>query len=210
MADAETGQPLEGAEVVLMDLHRLARANAMGEARLDDVPLGPQRVRVRMLGYAPADVSLAFASDTTGAVFRLSRTATALAAVNVEADRTPLRMRDVERRRRQGIGRFLSAEQLDKDRDRDFGYLIAARFPGVRLTTGTDGRQHLMSARGTGKCPLQVYVDDIPFGQEEDIWIVRTWDVDTVEFYSGSQVPAAYRSRLGNGCGLLLVWLKWI
>ena len=64
------------------------------------------------------------------------------------------------------------------------------------------------SMRGTTGCPVQVYVDDIPFGQEEDIWIIRTWDVDTVEFYSGSQVPARYRSRL-NACGLLLVWLKW-
>jgi len=35
VADAETGQPLEGAEVILLGVHRLARANAMGEATLE-------------------------------------------------------------------------------------------------------------------------------------------------------------------------------
>jgi hypothetical protein len=60
-----------------------------------------------------------------GAVFRLTRSVTELGAVNVEADWVPPKMRDVERRRRQGFGRFLTAEQLDKERDRDFGVLMS-------------------------------------------------------------------------------------
>src|SRR4051794_9874053 len=50
VADAETGQPLEGAEVILLGVHRLARANVMGEAVIAGVPHGTQRVRVRRLG----------------------------------------------------------------------------------------------------------------------------------------------------------------
>jgi hypothetical protein len=38
VADAETGQPLEGAEDILLGVHRLARANALGDASIDGVP----------------------------------------------------------------------------------------------------------------------------------------------------------------------------
>lgn len=39
VADAETGQALEGAEALLVGLHRVARAKSMGEAILAGVPL---------------------------------------------------------------------------------------------------------------------------------------------------------------------------
>ena len=58
-------------------------------------------------------------------------------------------------------------------------------------------------------CQIQVYLDDVPFGIEEDIWLIRTWDVAAVEYYSGNQIPIEYRSRTGS-CGLLLVWSKWL
>ena len=95
VADAETGQPLEGAEVILLGVHRLARANVMGEAVVAGVPQGPQRVRVRRLGYAPAEIDLAMSGDTTGAVFRLQRSVTQLSAVRVEADWMPPKMKEV-------------------------------------------------------------------------------------------------------------------
>ena len=208
VADAETGQPLEGAEVVLLDQHRLARANQMGEARLDGVPRGAQRVRVRKLGYSPSEVTLAISGDTTGAVFRLPRSVTQLGAINIEAEWVPPKMKDFERRRRKGIGRFLSAEQLDKERDRDFGVLMVSRFPGLRVVTDTGGQQHLTSVRGTGNCPVAVFLDDIRLGLTEDIYFIQTWDLAAVEYYSGNEVPVEYRSR-AVGCGLLLAWSKW-
>ena len=94
VADAETGQPLEGAEVILLGVHRLARANVMGEAVVAGEAQGPQRVRVRRLGYAPAEIDLAMSGDTTGAVFRLQRSVTQLSA-RVEADWMPPKMKEV-------------------------------------------------------------------------------------------------------------------
>jgi carboxypeptidase family protein len=121
VADAETGQPLEGAEVILFDAHRLARANALGEATIAELPRGTQHVRVRRLGYVPIEVDIAIARDTTGAVFRLRRSAVQLGVINVEADWSPPNMKDVEVRMRQGIGRFLTEAEIGHDRDRDFG-----------------------------------------------------------------------------------------
>ena len=207
VADAETGQPLEEAEVLFVELRRLARANALGEARLDGIPAGAQLVRVRKLGYAPSEVRLKVSGDTTGAVFRLTRSATQLSAVNVEAT-MPASLRDFDQRRRRGIGRFLSPDVLDKERDRDFGVLMASRFPGLRVITNGTGQQ-IVSMRGTSPCPVRVIVDGIPAGIEDDIWMIKTWDVAAVAYYSASEIPVEYRSRTRDVCALILVWSKW-
>ena len=213
VADAETGQPLEGAEVILLSVHRLARANALGEATIRDVPRGPQHVRVRRLGYAPAEVDVAMSGDTSGAVFRLQRTAVQLGTVNVEAEWMPAKMKDVEVRRRQGIGRFLSEEQLDKDRDRDFQLALTTRVPGLKTVIDSNGHRVLASARdnlglgGISPCYTTVYLDDMLI-EREDADLIRTWDLAAVEYYSGAEVPVRYRTK-AYGCGVLLLWSKW-
>src|SRR5690242_13059731 len=146
VADAETGQPLEGAEVILTGVHRLGRANALGEATLREVPRGPQHVRVRRLGYAPAEIDVAMVGDTTGAVFRLQKSAVQLGEVNVTAEAwVPPKMKDVEARKRQGIGRFLGEEELNHDRDRDFEVAMTTRFPGLKTITDSEGHRVLAS-----------------------------------------------------------------
>jgi len=208
VADAETGAPLEGAEVLLVKLHRLGRANALGEATVTDVPRGVQRVRVRRLGYSPAEVDIAVSRDTTGAVFRLTRVATQLGAVKIEAQWVPPGIRDFETRRRQGLGRFMIDTELDEVRNRDFSVMAQARFPGLTTVVDVNGRRVLAShGASSGPCPVNVYLDGIELGQEYDDW-VRTWDLAAVEFYSGSQVPVRYRTR-AYGCGVFLLWSKW-
>jgi hypothetical protein len=68
--------------------------------------------------------------------------------------------------------------------------------------------QRLTSARGTGTCPIAVFLDDIPVGATEDIYIIKTWDLAGVEYYSETQMPVEYRARV-RACGLLLAWSKW-
>jgi hypothetical protein len=207
VADAETGAPLEGAEVLLVKLHRLGRANALGEATVTEVPRGVQRVRVRRLGYSPAEVDLAVSRDTTGAVFRLTRVATQLGAVKIEAQWVPPGIRDFETRRKQGIGRFMIDTELDEVRNRDFSTMAQARFAGLTTVVDANGKRVLATQRGLTPCPVNVYLDGIELGQEYDDW-VRTWDLAAVEFYSGSQVPVRYRTKL-YGCGVFLLWSKW-
>jgi carboxypeptidase family protein len=213
VADAETGQPLEGAEVILLGVHRLARANALGEATIGKVPAGPQRVRVRRLGYAPAEIDIAMTGDTTGAVFRLQRSAVQLGTVNVEAEWVPPKMKDVEGRRRQGIGRFLSDEQLDTDRDRDFQLALTTRLPGLKTVIDSNGHRVLASTRdnlglgGISPCYTTVYLDDMLI-QREDADLIRTWDLAAVEYYASTEVPVRYRTK-AYGCGVLLLWSKW-
>ena len=213
VADAETGQPLEGAEVLLMNIHRVGRANGMGEAAISSVPYGVQRVRVRRLGYSPTELDLAVSSDTTGAVFRLTRVPTELGAVRVEASWMPARMRDVEARRKRGIGRFLSEADLDKDRDRDFHLTMTTRVPGLKTLIGSDGNRVLASTRdnlgmtGVSPCYVTMYLDGMII-DPKDSEMVRTWDLAAVEFFQAAEVPVMYRNK-PYGCGVVLLWSKW-
>ena len=213
VADAETGQPLEGAEVILTKIHRLARANGMGEATISSIPHGVHRVRVRRLGYSPSEIDLAVTGDTTGAVFRLQRTPTQLGAVNIEATSMPARMRDVEARRNRGIGHFLTDADLDKERDRDFHLMMTTRVPGLKTLIGSDGNRVLASTRdnlgmtGVSPCYVTLYLDGL-FLDPKDSETIRTWDLAAVEFFRGSEVPVLYRNK-PYGCGVVLLWSKW-
>lgn len=149
VADAQTGAPIIGAEVVLPELRIVRRTDALGHAVVPDVPAGTHRVRVRLLGYAPADVRLEFTGDTTGAVFRLERAVVRLGSIDVTADAVPGGLKDFESRRRQGIGRFLTERDLSRDADRDFMTMATLRFPGLEVATDADGRSHLATTRSS-------------------------------------------------------------
>lgn len=111
-------------------------------------------MRVRLIGYAPADVRLRFNGDTTGAVFRLERAAVPLSGVDVTADAVPIGLKDFEVRRQQGIGRFLTETDLARDAERDFVTVASLRFPGLRMAFDRANRPHIASVRspcgGTG------------------------------------------------------------
>ena len=147
VSDAETGAPIAGAEIVLPELKMLVRSDASGQARLNNIPKGTHRVRVRLLGYAASDVQLKFEGDTTGVVFRLGKTASTIAGVDITASQTPSNLKDFEIRRKQGIGRFLTADDLVSVADRDFMVVATTRFPGVTMQTDNDKQTHLVGTR---------------------------------------------------------------
>jgi hypothetical protein len=147
VADAETGAPIAGAEIVLPELKMLARTDANGQARINSVPKGTHRVRVRLLGYSASDVQLKFEGDTTGVVFRLGKTASTITGVDITASATPSQLKDFEIRKKQGIGRFLTEEDLASMADRDYMAVVSTKFPGVTIATDTDRQPHLVGTR---------------------------------------------------------------
>jgi len=149
VADAESGKPIKGAEVVLPELRLLVLTDSMGQARIPGIAPGHHRVRVRIIGYEPSDVELAFAGDTTGAVFRLAKSSGTLPAVDVTATAVPAQLKDFEVRRKQGIGRFLVESDLERDADRDFTVVASTRFPGLSMRTDENGQTHIASMRSS-------------------------------------------------------------
>ena len=147
VADAETGAPIAGAEVVMPDLRLLARSDANGQARVPNIPLGTHRVRVRFFGYSASDMQLAFDRDTVSAAVRLGRTASTISGVTVTASQTPSQLKDFEARRKQGMGRFLTEADLASVADRDFMVVATMKFPGVTIQSDVGNQPHLAGTR---------------------------------------------------------------
>ena len=148
VSDATNGLALQGAEVVFPELGRSGRTDGLGEVRMGGIPVGSHRIRVRFIGYAAADTILPFQGDTTGIVFRLERAATKMEAVEVKAA-GPSRLREFDIRRQSGLGKYLTADQLAKEANRDFGIVAMSRFPGLSVVHDGDGRPHIASVRGS-------------------------------------------------------------
>ena len=130
VSDAATGQALQGAEVIFPELFRTGRTDGLGEARISGIPIGSHRIRVRFIGYSAADTVLPFQGDTTGIVFRLERNATKIEGVEVKAT-GPSRLREFESRRLIGVGKYLTADELERDKDRSFGVVAMSAVPGI-------------------------------------------------------------------------------
>ena len=214
VADAATGAPLAGADVVIQDLHRMARTNWLGEATFADIDSGAHQVRVRKLGFVPAQLTLPFQGDTVGQVFMLAEAPRSLDTIRVTASNVPVYLQPFERRLKLGLGRFLTEDQLDEEGTRDLRLVIATRFPGLVIRPDGSGHDALYSVRGfmtrmqVKPCPVSVYLDDVPITQD-DVWdLTRTWDLAGVEYYDGQTAPVEYRVA-GTVCGVLLLWSRW-
>jgi carboxypeptidase family protein len=229
VADARTGAPLGGAEVVFPDLRRLALTDWMGEARFANVPKGEHRVRVRKLGYAPSEITLRVTGDSVGPVFFLEPTAPQLDTVRVIAKRGPPLPRGAPEafgvRQRMGIGRFLTDVDLAPEGDRGLVAVLAGRLPGLRPARRVDGTEILITTRsacgGASRagsasgarsscfaqtCPIRVLLDEIDVSEDLN-FLARTWDLAGVEYYSATNAPVQYRDAR-SGCGVLLLWSK--
>ena len=147
VAEASSGTPIPGAEVLLPELKLIARTDSLGHATITGVVEGDHRVRVRRLGFVASEIRLQFQSDTTDAVFRLEASAATLSTVDVKSDAVPTRLADFEIRRKQGFGRFLTEGDLAKDATRDFTDVATVRFPGLAVRTDEFGKPHVASVR---------------------------------------------------------------
>jgi hypothetical protein len=212
VADAITGAPLTNARVQISDLRRVARTDWIGEARVADVPSGEHRIEVRQLGYEPADAPLLVRGDSIGVVFRLLRSAQSIDTVRINGAVIPSYLEEFERRRRSGLGRYLTSPQLDSIPTESLADFAARRFTGLRAEWDISHTSvNLSSTRGptsfTQVCKPQIYIDGYFRDRaEEDLGSLAAGDVAGVEYYTVA--PPVQYSRSGPGCGTILIWTR--
>lgn len=231
VADAESGRPLEGAQVRVPDQGRVGRADWLGEARLANVARGPHALQVRAMGYAPSDITVDVTGDSVGVVFMLQRVANRLDTVRVFAPAVPQRLEAFETRRRMAIGRFLTDSVLEKEGNRSLASVLVSHLPGLRLVadtpatfmtivaTGTSGSAWDFNSIATGTCKVDVYLDGFPL--IDHLESVFTSDLAGVELYDMASAPPQYRQSSPMGaaaagrstrfasCKVLLLWTRW-
>ena len=220
VADGQTGAPIANADVRLTSAERNARTDWLGRAQFSGLRRGGHHIAVRALGYEPLSVVVDVrdgARDTLEAVLFLERPSVKLDAVSIVGKGprdVPVRLREVEARRRLGFGQYITAQELEGEWSQSLADVLSVRFAGLRRTTDSMGRARLYSTRSTAlmrdahpnRCPIDVFFDGM-HASDGDVDLPMTPAVAAVEYYTKTAAPPQYR-RAGQACGVLLVWFK--
>jgi len=229
-----THRPIFGAEVEFPALNRSTITDSVGAFRLAGIPPGPQRVRVRRVGYGPLDTTLTFAPRRTlDRRVYLTRVQT-LDSVVVTANSVTLPGFDDHRK--VGLGQFLTRDELEKHKGTRLSTLLQ-NMRGTRVNPGWGNIAWLASSRSAASldsssgawhhpdnsertlgaktdCYAKVYVDGhlvsgrSPDDPLFDVNSLQPDQIEAVEYYAGpSQTPMEY-STLNAVCGVLVIWTR--
>jgi hypothetical protein len=220
--NAQTGDPIEGAEVLDVLNKTKALTTATGTVTLSFLPDGGAMVRVQKIGFTPYTNVVAISeSDTLPVTVMLTPVAQTLPTVVTKDTAAPLAspgLREFDERRKQGAGHFITAEELRKNETKNMTYMVR-RLPGVQIDCprgishqpecfAYSGRQGSKYAFRGGRCDMDVYIDGAALSPPVNLNDYRVDSFDGVEFYSGAgSIPPKY-NKTGSSCGVLLFWTR--
>ena len=150
---SDAGQPLAGAQVVVLGSRLGNITNQDGYYFINNIPAGLQDVQAQYIGYQAVTVrqQRVLAGQTTTLNFRLAQGAIAIEAISVVGERAPLVPRD-----QTGSKNIVTGEQLDQlpvDNTRR----VVTLQPGVVESNRSKG----VSIRGGRSGEEAVYVDGV-------------------------------------------------
>jgi hypothetical protein len=218
---AESGDPIEGADVVDLLSQTTARTTKTGTVTLSFLPEGGNLVRIQKIGFTPVMLTIAISpSDTVPLTIILSSSSQTLPTV-VTTDSTPKYvspgLRGFEERRQKGAGHFIDEAELRKNDSRKVSNLVR-NFPGLTLNCPRAGlnkwscfavstRQKSRLALSGGVCLLDIYINGAP-SIDNDLEKLRADEFSGIEYYAGgASIPMQY-NRTGSSCGVILLWTR--
>lgn len=208
VTEANTGAPVQGAEVVLEGTSHAALSNESGLFRLEGLPSGHHTLSVHYLGMRskefPVQISARQSLDVS---FQLETKVLPVAELVVTVDQTtPVsKLTGFYRRSEQGPGYFLTRadiEDMSATRSTD----LLRRVPGLDIgARNRAGFTPVTMGRRDG-CVPRFYVDGA-FTAYFDIDNLQPRDIAGIEVYRGnSEVPIRFKH--GDRCGVIVVWTR--
>jgi hypothetical protein len=221
--DLQTGEPIEGAEVVDAMAKVTALTTKTGTVTLSFLPEGGTLVRIRKVGYEPATLVVAISpADTVPLTVLLNPTAQQLPKV-ITTDSAPKwrspTLREFEQRRLAGEGGHFITDSVLRRNDNQLLRDVVRRMPGLQIKCvgerkgfitacyATNFRQQGKNALAGGECTAKVFIDGVQAG-DDDLNKLQTAAFSGIEYYAGgSTIPIKYRPR-DSTCGVLLFWSR--
>ena len=209
------GRPVAGAQVRIHNGPE-TRANDVGAWTLVDAPLGTRMLEVRAISYYPDRRAVEIVAGAVPVRVTLSTLEAVLDTVRIAASRIPNRDRSgFEARRRVGMGRFLTAEDVATRSPVVTSDLFRA-MPGVRVEMRSNDLERwitMRSATAAGRCSPALYVDGahipmLPEGltaNDIDRW-VDPREIAGIELYV-DMVPPQFQPA-ASSCGSIVIWTK--
>jgi TonB-dependent Receptor Plug Domain. len=225
--DAESGEPIEGVQVLDALNGVSALTTSTGTVSLRFLPEGGSMVQIRKVGYRPTTLVIEIGpADTIPLTVVIARVAAATARsvqtlpTVVTKDSSPRSispgLNAFEERRRSGFGHFITEAELRKQDNRTMTNVIRD-LPGVTMVCPKTGPRkfecYAISGRGNknailgGGCEMNLYIDNVAVS-DNDLVKLNVSEFAAIEFYSGgATIPAQY-NRTGASCGVILLWTR--
>ena len=218
--------PLQAAEVKILSTNVKVSTGPNGRFRISQIPAGSYVLIVRRIGYGPTSaVVQVAANDTLRPSYSLERVGTTLSAAVVTAERTSIRLKEFNDRRRVGLGQYMTADEIDQHHVLSATELMR-RFSTVNVSpsntnsSGGSPDQYALSRREGGSlfgavggqngyCAMQVWVDNVrmPLPFNLDL-LPSPRDLAGIEVYAGPATTPPQFQGFDATCGVILIWTK--
>lgn len=214
-------QPLGAADVTVVGAGARVVTGENGRFRMLQVPAGQYLLVVRRVGYAPTSGIIEVpAADTLRVSYSLARSVSMLDTIRVRERRVSMRMLEFEQRRSQGVGQFITREEIERR-----GSLQTSDFlrymRGVQVSTNTTqafaGTQVFSRREGGGfssdqqqqYCPMQVVLDGIILPRYFNLDLLPPpKQIAGIEVYSGAATIPPQFGGPDRRCGVVAVWTR--
>lgn len=223
--DEQTGEPIEGVEVLDVLNGNSALTTTTGTVSLVFLPDGGSLVRVRKLGYGVQTFTVPISPLDTAPLTVVMARAQTLAKVVVKDSMTQHlspNLRAFEERRKAGFGHFIDEAEMRKSDGRTMANVLISHLPGLMVAPAALGAEYIVSTRKMCRglalaqcrvpnCYPTVLVDGVPANLGLSANAPPDWskisptEYAAVEFYQGAETPAEFGN---NECGVLLLWSR--
>ncbi|MBL0171460.1 MAG: carboxypeptidase regulatory-like domain-containing protein [Gemmatimonadaceae bacterium] len=213
-------RPLGAADVSVVGVGARVVTEEGGRFRFLQVPAGQYLLVVRRIGFAPTSGIIDVpADDTLRLSYILARTTNLMDTVRVRETRVSMRMLGFDQRRVQGVGQFITQEQIERRGSRETSdFLRTLRGVDVsRITTEAFAGTIALSKReggsvggeGSGACSMQVLLDGIVLPRFFNLDLLPPpKQISGIEVYSGAATIPPQFGGPDRRCGMILVWTR--
>lgn len=213
-------RPIASADVTVVGTSARVVTGDNGRFRMLQVPPGQYLLVVRRIGFSPTSGIIEIpAGDTLRLAYTLNRSGMLLDTVRTQERRVTIRMLEFEQRRAQGIGQFVTREEIERRGSvQAYDFLRNMRAIEVsRLTDQQFGGMVALSRReagsvlgeGAGACPMQVFLDGILLPRFFNLELLPPpKQLAGIEVYSGaSSIPLQFGGP-DRRCGVVAIWTR--
>jgi hypothetical protein len=209
--------PVQAAFVSILGTSIRVGTGPNGRFRITKIPVGQYLVIVKRVGFRPTSGVIEIPStDTVRLSYTLERAETTLDPMIV-TEKAPLaKLTEFEKRRRLGVGEFMTAEQI-KIQNPVYPTELFRRFKTINVSPNRSKatpEYYALSAReganpSLGACPMQVFLDQVPLPMPFNLDLLPSpREIVGIEVYAGSATMPPQFNGPDRGCGVILVWTR--
>jgi TonB-dependent SusC/RagA subfamily outer membrane receptor len=200
VTDSASGQPLPGAQVLIVGTQLGTTVTSSGQYTLRNVPAGTRTVRVQRLGYSVTERAVDVPAGGTVTVnFSVAARAVVLNKV-VAVGYGTQKQEEIT-----SAVSSVNAEDFNQTPARDAASLISGKIPGLAVTapSGDPRSGNEISLRGVttlqGPTSPLVLIDGVP----GDLNTLAPQDIEQISVLKDASAAAIYGSRASNGVILI-------